>query len=188
MNQLSRKKVSILVSIPFLMITMLLLSAFVPPPYAQNVTPTPKFPKVDDHRDQVLKNELKREQTWLNTQQNHLDKANQAAAKAQELIDAAKSEGKDVAALEAGLAVFKNQISSAQSAHDVACGILSTHAGFDADGNITDRDAAHQTIISARQSLENAHKMIDQAVRDLNRVVKDWKRDHQSGQTTTPAG
>jgi hypothetical protein len=180
-NSLHRKFVSILSMAPLFLIAGFIFIGLAPvsPVYANTLsTPTPRFPKVDEHLNQVLSYQLKREQAWLAIQQNHLDKANQDILTAQNLINQAQAEGKDVADLQAGLTVFKAQIGNAQSDHTTAAGIISTHAGFDSNGVVTDSGAAHQTVIDARQSLDKAHTTIDQAVRDFSWVVKDWKRDH----------
>jgi predicted DNA binding protein len=189
---LPQKWISILSMIPLVLLAGFVITCFAPasPVFADTIpTPTPRFPKVDEHVNQVLANQLKREQNWLTIQQNHLDRANQGIRKAQELIDTAKNEGKDVTDLETGLNIFRAKIANAQSDHVTAAGILSAHTGFDPNGTVIDRDTAHKTVIDARQSLENAHHTIDQALRDFSQVVKDWKRDHnqQAIPTPTPA-
>ncbi len=130
-------------------------------------------------RDRALTRAYEREQVWLARQQVHLEKANRVAARFQELIARAQGEGKDVGGLEAALATFNTQLAAAQSAHAAAAGLLSAHNGFDADGNVVDRDAALQTIIAARRSLRDAHQTLVHIVRDTHHALRDWRLAHR---------
>lgn len=148
------------------------LMAAAAPVYAQTGT-TPQ-PKVGQKADNVLSKAYQREQEWLNKQVNLLSKSDEAAARAQQAIDRAKSNGQDTSTLEAALAAFNTEIGTAKTAHDAAAQILSTHNGFDASGNVTDRTAAQQTVVNARQSLNDAHSGMVKAVKDLNAATKSW--------------
>ena len=147
--------------------------AFAPTAYADNGTP----PAGDG---KSLEKAYQREQKWLSEQTDHLSKANEAAAKVQSWIDELKSKGKDTSALEAALAAFKQQIAAAQSSHDTAANILSTHAGFDANGQVTDRYLAKQTVKSAYQALSDAHKVLRQAREDLYKAIKAFREANKN--------
>lgn len=148
------------------------------PAYADDPTPTPRF-RLTDLRDRALSRTYEREQDWLVWQGIHLERANEAAARAQEILDAAKAEGKDVATLEEALAAFKAELPKAQAAHDKAASILAAHNGFDAEGNVTDPQTARGTTIDARLELRDAHLTIARAVLDLRRAVRDWRQAHR---------
>lgn len=63
---------------------------------------------------------FQKEKDWLNQQATHLQTAYEGAAKVQELIDAARANGKDVSALEAALAAYNSGLAQAQAEHDNA--------------------------------------------------------------------
>ena len=86
------------------------------------------------------------EQQWLSRQQERLSRAGEFAAKVQAFIDEQKAKGKDTAALEAALVAFNQQVAAAQGEHDNAASILSAHAGFDENGQVTNREAARETV------------------------------------------
>lgn len=123
-----------------------------------------------------LKNAYQREQTWLSQQNDHLSKANGVVATVQAFIAKEQGLGLDTSALAAALTTYQTQLGVAQSSHNTAAGILSSHAGFDGNGNVTDAGLARQTVTSARQSLLDAHNTLVQASKDL-RAALDLFRD-----------
>jgi hypothetical protein len=142
------------------------------------ITRTPLKPLLGDAARAALSNFYKREQNFLNVQSTYLQKAGQLAATTQQVIDAAKAEGKDPAALEAALAQFNADIAQAQSLHDQAANILGAHSGFDNNGDVTNVQDAHQTLLDARLKLRSAHSLIIQAIHTLDRVILDWRASH----------
>ncbi len=124
----------------------------------------------------LLEKALQREKQWLTTQEGQIQKASDASKKVLDLIDQAKAKGQDTSALESALAVFQSQLASAQAAHQTASDLLDSHAGFDANGKVTDRVAARQTVLEARQSLADAHQFLVQAVRDLRAAARTWRQ------------
>ena len=141
-----------------------------------NPPATPAAPKAKSgDKTGKLEQAYAKEQAALTQQADRLAKVNTAADKLSTLIDKAKSNGKDVSALEAALATFKGQVAKAHTAHDQAASILSTHSGFGTDGKVTDAVAARQTVASARTSLEDAHVILQQAVADLHATVRSWR-------------
>ncbi len=140
---------------------------------AQAATPPPKAGQ--QVRDQILERAYRREQAWLALQQQNLDRMNQIVTKVQNYIAAQQAKGKDVSALQAALAAFQQQIAVAQSSHTTAATALGNHAGFDANGNVTDPALARQTILDGRQALRDAHRVIRQAVTDLRRASRAWR-------------
>lgn len=158
------------------------LVAFAPLPAAQPVamaaaTRTPVF---GEQIDRELSFALQREQNWLARQQIHLTQASQIAVRAQDLIDRAEARGLDVTDLRNALADFNATIPNAQASHDQAAGILEMHNGFDADGNVTDRQAAHQTVVDARNHLRQAHLTLTDAILSLRTAVLDWRIENQN--------
>jgi len=174
-----RKAVWILFS--GLVISLLTVAGFLAAPagvlYADDSSHLPRAAptKPGENLDQLLHNWYLREQVWLSAQQNHLDRANQLATKLQTYITHQQGQGKDTASLQAALTTFQQQVRTAQAAHDTAASTLSTHTGFDANGQVTDTGQAHQTIASARQSMYDAHLDLKQAVVDLHNAFRHWR-------------
>jgi len=126
-----------------------------------------------------LKKDYQAEQNWLIQQQDNLNKTATVVTNVQNLIDKANGKGKNTTALVNALAIFQSQIATSQSSHNTAASILSTHSGFDANGNVIDRDAARLTVNSARQSLSDAHTLLWQAAHDLHQAVKEWRENNK---------
>jgi hypothetical protein len=178
------KKMAIYVFLPVLILALTTGSLFLPrqSAYADGagaprmlVTRTPVAPLAKDAAEAALANIFKREQKWLSLQVTHLQQANQIAGTTQQLIDAAKAEGKDTGALESALSQFNASIASAQADHDEAANIISAANGFDGSGSVTDLSSARQTVENARLSLLSAHNSIVQAIRNLAQALHDWK-------------
>ena len=142
---------------------------------AQPATPPAGQSRLAKARDERLERWYQREQAWLSLQQVHLNTMNEVANKVQQFITTQQSKGKDVSALQAALDTFKSQIASAQSAHNTAASVLSAHQGFGADGQVVDADQARQTLIDARQSLRDAHRIMLQAAHDLRTAFREWR-------------
>ncbi len=144
------------------------------------ITRTPIVPDRKDAAAAALSNYFKREQNWLNDQSASLQRAYEAAANTQLLIDAAKAEGKDVSSLETALAQYNSDIANAQAQHDQAASIINAHSGFDADGAVTDMNTARQTVVNARLALRSAHIDIVQAVTTLRQAIEQWRAANPS--------
>jgi hypothetical protein len=162
---------------------------------AQTTTPSPATPQATPAAPQnlagqagaarraALEKAFAHEQTASATQAANLQKIGRVAANAQALITKAQSKGLDVSGLQEALNTFNGQVADAQSLHDTAAGLLSTHAGFDASGKVTGVVAAAQTVRDAHQSLVDARTVIRQAVADLRSAVRAFRAAHK-GQTS----
>lgn len=128
--------------------------------------------------DQQMSNSLQRERNWLMRQNLHLNQANQISQKAQEAINKAQQAGLDVTDLQNALNTFNSQVSVAQSSYNQAAAILAVPAGFDANGNVTDSQVAHQTLASARDALQQAHLTLTNATLTLRTTFLNWRLAH----------
>ncbi len=108
-------------------------------------------------------------------QANRLEYSGEVAGEAQQWINTLKAEGKDVSALETALSAFNAGIATANGFHNTGAGILSTHAGFDGSGNVTDAQQALNTVTTAANNLRQAHLAITQAAIDFRNAVHDWR-------------
>lgn len=123
----------------------------------------------------ALSQAFKHEQQLLGTQQTNLDKASDSVSKIQDLISQASAKGIDTSALTSALAIFQEQLATANTSHATAAGILASANGFDANGNVTAVAAARQTVQDARQNMLDAHNTLAQALKDLHSAVKTWE-------------
>lgn len=123
----------------------------------------------------LLEDLLQREQLALNDQQVRIDMAHQIAGLVQTFIDNQKAAGKDTSALEAALANFNQAISQTETYHAQAAGILASPAGFDANGKVTDREQARQTVRGAGQSLRLGHLTITSATVQLRSALLSYR-------------
>ncbi len=139
--------------------------------------------KPDKDRETGL---YKRAVTAIRENQIHIDFANKIVTKTQEWIDELKGKGKDVTALQAALTAFKAQIAIAQAANDEAKASLQTHAGFDNDGQVTDRDQARQTVLKIAKDLRDVKKALDKATFDFRRAVTEARQALKGDGTKVP--
>ncbi|MGD0753293.1 MAG: hypothetical protein ABSA23_18065 [Anaerolineales bacterium] len=100
------------------------------------------------------------EQAWLTSQQANLNKATTVVTNVQNLITAAQANSLTTTLLSKALSTFETRLTGAQASGTAAAGILSTHAGFDASGNVTDPTAAATTVNTARTNLQAAHNSL----------------------------
>src|SRR5689334_12713873 len=78
--------------------------------------------------------------------------------------------------LEAALNAFKQQIATAQAAHDTAGNLLDAHAGFDDSGKVMDAGPARQMLKDAHKALGDAHRDIRLGRADFVKVVQQWRK------------
>ena len=163
------------------------------PAFAQAGSGTAQPNSANPKRVAALEKAFTQENTWLATQANNLQKIDQLATKAQALIDKAKGKGWNVGLLQAALDGFKAQIVDVQKSHDAAAATLSSHAGFDTTGAVTDVTVATQTVKDARQSLMDGRLLLRQSVIDVRTAIRNFRNEHKNSApsaapTTAPSG
>lgn len=151
------------------------LSAFSPAPIpnALNGVHISDIPLVQTATTQLALS-LQREQNWLLRENLHLTQANNAIIKIQNLINRAQANGYDVTALNNALTTFTAQITTAQGTYNQAASILSAPAGF-SNGQVTDSVVAHQTLVSAREQLQQTHLTLVNASLTLRTALLNWR-------------
>ncbi len=123
----------------------------------------------------ALENLLIRENLVLNNQQTRLTLSHTVAETTQTFIDNQKSTGKDTSSLESALSAFTQAISQSEANNAAAASMLANPAGFDASGQVVDRDTALQTLRSAGQYLRQAHLTITQATLNLRMALQTYR-------------
>ncbi len=141
----------------------------------------------DAFQSTVLEKAFAAEQNRLSIQEANLDKTNDIVTRVENLIEKAKANNLDTSALESALDTFNAQIANARSAHATAASIISTHAGFNPNGKVTNVATAKQTVLDARQALKNAANILAQAVKDLKAAVQAWRDAHPMPAPATTA-
>jgi len=81
-------------------------------------------------------------------------------AKFQERIDKAAENGKDVTALQAALDAYESALNAAQPKYAGIASIVNTHAGFDANGKVTDAEQAKSTVEQMRTKIQISKLLI----------------------------
>ncbi len=143
---------------------------------AQAPTPPVKDPQAQIARINArLEKLFQGEQKMLDKQAQNLDKLDQLTTRVADLIAKAKANGKDTAALEAALTTFKGKQADARTQHSAAADLIKAHGGFDANGKVTDRAQAKDTVSSGHNLLQDARQTIVQAAKDFRDAVKSWR-------------
>lgn len=155
------------------MIAVFAAVTFAPAPIASADpgTPPAEQGKVGDALEKLYQRQLK----MLDQQKEQLIRAHNLLDKAQDFIDEQKVQGKDVTKLEKAVAKVEEQIDRAQAAHDEAAKISDVHAGFDADGKVTDPAQARQTVTQAQKSLREAQHILTTVTAQVRRVLDHFR-------------
>jgi hypothetical protein len=140
--------------------------------YAAPPAQTPEPPRFEGRR---LEYALQRHKLHLQNQQLRIDFAHEAADQAQRWIDFLKGQGKDTSALEAALAEYERQLDAAQASWDRANSILTTAAGFDSNGQVTDPVQARETLMDANDAMIQTHRILVDAARAFHRAVFNYR-------------
>ncbi len=127
---------------------------------------------VDARLEKLYQAELK----MLDNQSKIFTRVSNLTATANNLIAQAKANGKDVSALEAGLATFTTQVGDAQKIHDQAAALIQAHVGFDANGKVTDRMAARDTVQNGRDLLRDVRQAVAKAIQNFHKTIRDWRQ------------
>lgn len=98
-----------------------------------------------------------------------MGKTDQFIGKVQQLIDRAAQNGKDVSAVQAALDAFADAVNDAKPIYESAQGIVNAHAGFDANGKVTDPEQAKETVRAMGEKL----KEIKDAMGGTGKALRD---------------
>ncbi len=111
--------------------------------------------------NQLVERKLQKEQRRYEAQAKVFERAADLLEKAQILMDRAAEKALDTSAVQAALAEFETAVTEAKPLHTQAGGLIEAHAGFDADGTVTDLEVAAETV-------EKIHLLLDQARDDVH--------------------
>ena len=117
-----------------------------------------------------------------------LDRADGMTEKAQGLIDKMEEKGKDVAALQAALDAFEDALKDAHPIYESAKGIINSHKGFDADGKVTDREQALETVKELGAKMKEIREIAGEPGKALREAVKAYREANRPTDTSGPQG
>jgi tetratricopeptide (TPR) repeat protein len=117
-----------------------------------------------------------------------LDRADEMDERIQGLIDRMNENGKDTVALQAALASYEEALKDAHPIYESAKGILNSHQGFDADGKLTDREKAVETVKKLRDKLNEIRQIVGEPGKALREAIKAFREAHRPADTTGTQG
>ncbi len=96
--------------------------------------------------------------------------------KAQQLIDRAAENGKDVSALQAALDAFEASLKDAQPIYESVKGIVNSHQGFDDNGKVTDAEKAKETVMAMGEKMKEIKDVMDGTGKTLREALKAFRQ------------
>ncbi len=99
-------------------------------------------------------------------------------ARAQALIDKADQKGWDTSSVQAALNALSAVIPAVQAAHNPGAAILASHAGFNANGIVTDRITAIATAESLAQVLKGTRSAMNGTGMALLAAIRAFRDAH----------
>ncbi len=118
-----------------------------------------------------------------------MGRADELTAKVQKLIDRAKTNGKDISAVQSALDAFEAAAKDAGPIYESANGIINSHPGFDSNGKVTDPAQARETVKAMRAKFKEIHDAMNGTGKALREAIRAFRQANPHPQPTlTPAG
>lgn len=105
----------------------------------------------------------------------NLEYQDEFVARIEDLVAKAKENGKDVSAIETALADYKKAVEASQPLYEQAVQLVQTHAGFDANGKVTDLEKARETVKSLGETLQKHREVMGDALKALREALKAFR-------------
>jgi uncharacterized coiled-coil protein SlyX len=105
-------------------------------------------------------------------------------ARAQALIDKVTARGKDASAIQAALNAFAAALERSRSLYNDLAVLVNAHAGFDANGRLTDSTQAQATVQSMRLKLQALKDSMDGTGRALRDALKAFREANKPAEGT----
>lgn len=156
---------------------------------AQGLGQTPQ-PPVDEAR---LSNE-RLEKIWARLQHVYeregrmMNRAGELTARIQTLIEKMNANGKDTAALQSALDAFEQAVEEAKPLYTEIEAIINAHAGFDAEGKVTDREQAIATLKDLAGKMKELRQTVGETGKALREAIKAFRKANKPANDagTTP--
>jgi len=104
-----------------------------------------------------------------------LDRADGMVERSQALIDRMNENGKDTTALQAALDAFEAALKEAHPIYESAKGLINSHQGFDADGKVTDREKALETVREMGDKLKEIRQIVSEPGKALREAIQAFR-------------
>ncbi len=147
-------------------------------------TPTP--PAASQISIERLQTVWAREQAAYNRIGRLLDRADLLIPRIQTLLDRAKANGKDVSAVQAALDAFAAAVKQVHPIYESGKGIIASHSGFDASGNVTDSAVALETVQDLHATLKEIRQTIGTTLKDLRSAIRAYRQMNSPATPTAP--
>jgi hypothetical protein len=126
----------------------------------------------------LLEKALRREQNANENLSKLLDKSDKAVIRLEEAIAKGQENNQDVSALEDALEKLNSQIIAARADHDRSVDLLANPAGFDKDGQVTNRKVALETVKEIHQIQQDLRISIGNALKDALKTIREYYQDN----------
>ena len=103
------------------------------------------------------------------------DRLDQFTARAQNLIDQAEANGKDVSALQVALDAFEDAAKDAHPIYESTKGLVNSHQGFDENGEVTDSEKAKETVQAMHEKLQEMKSAMGGTGEALREAIKAFR-------------
>lgn len=96
-------------------------------------------------------------------------------ARFQGMIDKAADKGKDVSDLQAALDAYEAALTTTRPQYEALGAVIAAHAGFDADGKVTDAEQAKATLKEVREQMKAIKESMGGTFKALREAVKAFR-------------
>ena len=96
-------------------------------------------------------------------------------AKFQGMIDKAAENGKDVSDLQAALDAYEAALTATRPQYEALGAVVAAHAGFDADGKVTDTEQAKATLTEVREQTKAIKEAMGGTFKALREAIKAFR-------------
>ena len=116
-----------------------------------------------------------------------IGKAEDFVERAQSLIDRASQNGKDVSAVQAALDAFQQAVNNTEPMYEGVQSIVDSHAGFDANGKVTDPEQAKVTVRAMGEKLKEIRDVMGGTGMELRDAIQAFRdANPRPDKTPTP--
>lgn len=170
-NSLSIKIITILTTLTVVVAAFFFsptTSAYADDPYLDKNIPTEGMTNKDiEYMNQ-------HEIAWMTTQNKVFRESYQLEASFQTLIDRMVKRHGEAPDLDIMLGTYDTSFLQAEAVQIEARKVIGAQSGFDAQGHVTNRDWALQTVKTGREHLINARQQLLAAIRTLHKSYNTW--------------
>jgi hypothetical protein len=166
-----------------------LTSAFAAGSNAPSTPPAPGTPKDPAVANARLEFAFARQQYAVQRIGLAIDNSDALFARIQMLIDKARGNGKDTAAVQTAFDAYKIAFEKGKPIYSQAKPIVTAHDGFDANGKVIDTEKAKATVKSLGNFLKQYRDTVGDARKALHEAIKAFRAANpRSTPIPTPGG